>query len=261
LSNPGFDDSTLHRKKGSQLTRTARFFLFIVMAGTAFAATQAPAQSSDRSEASGKAIADSPVAQVRNARSWEFGPFVNYGNGIGDRSQYRFLSLGFQLAKPITPVLNAGILTGQFELGANIMPLWQAYTPAPHLQTYDCGTPCQLPFGGGTYTGASLTPVIFRWNFLTRSRRFQPWFQGAGGLIYTIHKFPPDVLVPHGEPGGTSVWNFSPQGGIGFHYFTRPKRSIDVGINAIHISSASLGDRNPGVNASLHVQVGYTFWK
>jgi hypothetical protein len=34
-----------------------------------------------------------------------------------------------------------------------------------------------------------------------------------------------------------------------------------VGINAVHISSASLGDRNPGVNASIQVQVGYTLWK
>jgi hypothetical protein len=29
----------------------------------------------------------------------------------------------------------------------------------------------------------------------------------------------------------------------------------------VHISSASLGDRNPGVNASIQVQVGYTIWK
>jgi hypothetical protein len=107
----------------------------------------------------------------------------------------------------------------------------------------------------------SLTPVIFRWNFMTRSRRLQPWFQGAGGLIYTTHKFPPDALLPHGLPGGTSVWNFSPQGGLGVHYFIRSKRSIDVALNAVHISSASLGDRNPGVNASLQVQVGYTWWK
>jgi lipid A 3-O-deacylase len=57
------------------------------------------------------------------------------------------------------------------------------------------------------------------------------------------------------------VWNFAPQGGVGFHYFIRAKRSIDVGVNAVHISSASLGDRNPGVNASIQVQVGYTFWK
>ncbi len=117
------------------------------------------------------------------------------------------------------------------------------------------------PEGGGTYRGVSITPVIFRWNFLTRSKRFQPWVQGAGGLIYTTHKFPPAQLVTHGSPGGTSVWNFSPQGGAGFHYFTSPRHSFDLGVNAVHISSASLGDRNPGVNASMQIQVGYTYWK
>ena len=87
------------------------------------------------------------------------------------------------------------------------------------------------PWAAAPITGVSLTPVILRWNFLTSSRRFQPWFQGAGGLIYTTHKFPPTQLVPHGTPGGTSVWNFSPQGGGGIHYFIRPKRSIDLGVN------------------------------
>lgn len=232
------------------MTRTAKLIL-LILAVAAAAGAQAP-----------ESPGTNPVAQVRQARSWEYGPFVNWGTGVGDRSDFKFLSLGFQLAKPLTPVLHAGILSGQFEFGGNIMPLWQAYTPAPHDQTYVYqGVTYTSPIGGGTYTGLSLTPVIFRWNFLTHSRRFQPWFQGAGGLIYTTHKFPPDVLVPHGVPGGTSVFNFSPQGGIGVHFFTRPKRSVDLGVNAVHISSASLGDHNPGVNASIQVQVGYTFWK
>jgi len=219
--------------------------------------------------------ADNPVAQVREYKSWEYGPFVNGGTGVGDRSDFQFLSAGFQLAKPISRVLHAGFLSGQFELGGNIMPLWQAYTPPPHLHEYKCqipggvGTePCLLVVGGGTYRGVSITPVIFRWNFLTSSHRFQPWFQGAGGLIYTTHKFPPNFLstqIINGQivhlDGGTCVWNFSPQAGVGFHYFTRPRRSIDIGVNALHISSASLGDKNPGVNASIQVQVGYTFWK
>jgi hypothetical protein len=121
--------------------------------------------------------------------------------------------------------------------------------------------------GGGTFRGVSLMPVILRWNFFTNSQRIQPWFQGAGALIYTTHKFPPNVEstptvngVP-GIDGGTCVWNFAPQGGFGIHYFTRAKRSIDLGVNGVHISSASLGDRNPGVNASVQVQLGYTFWK
>lgn len=210
-----------------------------------------------------------PVAEVRQERSWEYGPFVNWGTGLGNRDHYKFFWGGFEAAKVLSPVVHAGLLSGQFQYGANIMPLWQAYTPPPHLEAYTCQSPggqfytCNLPTGGGTFYGVSLTPVIFRWNFATHSRRIQPWFQAAGGLIYTTHKYPPNILSNPalGINGGTSVWNFSPQGGGGIHYFVRDKRSIDFGVNGVHISSASLGDRNPGVNASVQIQVGYTFWK
>ncbi|MGA7106667.1 MAG: acyloxyacyl hydrolase [Terracidiphilus sp.] len=238
---------------------SAKFFSFVLMAAaffpnTSFAADGAAADAHD--------AAGNPVAEVRDARSWEFGPFVNWGTGVGNRDNFKFFWAGMQLAKPLTPVIHAGIFSGQFEYGGNIMPLWLGFTPAPHNQTFLYqGQVYTQPVGGGTYKGVSLTPVIFRWNFLTKSRRMQPWFQAAGGLVYTTHKYPPDVLVPHGTPGGTSVWNFAPQGGAGIHYFVRPKRSIDLGVNAVHISSASLGDHNPGVNASVQIQVGYTFWK
>ena len=212
--------------------------------------------------AGGKDPADSPVAEVRNAQPWEIAPLIGWGKGVGDRSSFDFLFAGVEVGKTLTPVLKLGILSGQFQLAGNILPLWQAYTPAPHIETFVYkGSTFVAPVGGGTYYGASMTPVILRWNFLTQSKRIQPWFQGAGGLIYTTHKFPPDVLVPHGSPGATSVWNFSPQGGIGFHYFVRSRRSIDLAVNAVHISSASLGDHNPGVNASIQIQAGYTFWK
>ena len=241
------------------------------MVGSLIAKAQTPANANNVVAGAQMSAETNPVAQVRLARSWEYGPFVNYGNGVGgdERSQYRFLWAGFQLAKPLTPVLQAKAFTGQFEFGGNIMPLWQAYTPAPYYKEYKCVSgPCDLLMGGGTYRGVSLTPVILRWNFLTKSRRFQPWFQGAGSLIYTTHKFPPNfqsTQIINGQTvlmdGGTCVWNFAPQGGVGIHYFTRAGRSIDLGVNGVHISSASLGDRNPGVNASVQVQVGYTFWK
>jgi lipid A 3-O-deacylase len=232
--------------------------LLILLAGAVAACAETPEAVAADSGNGG----DNPVAQVRKDRSWEYGPFVNGGVGLGNRDNFKFISAGVQGGKTLTPVIRAGILSGQFELGANIMPLWLAFTPAQHEQTFLFpGGYFVGPEGGGTYVGASLTAVILRWNFATKSRRFQPWFQGGGGLIYTTHKFPPDLLVPHGTPGGTSVFNFSPQGGGGVHFFTRPNRSIDLGVNGVHISSASLGDRNPGVNASIQVQVGYTFWK
>lgn len=239
------------------MRRTGTFFLLTLLAGFVTASAETPA-----SPGAQAGTPSSPVARVRANQSWEMGPFMNWGTGIGDRSDYKFLWGGFQLGKIMTPVVRVGFLSGQFELGGNMMPLWQAYTPAAGIRTITYqGRIYDVPYGGGTFRGVALTPLILRWNFLTRSQRFQPWFQGAGGLIYTTHKFPPDQLVPHGTPGGTSVWNFAPQGGFGLHYFTRPGRSVDLGVNAVHISSASLGDRNPGVNASIQVQLGYTFWR
>jgi lipid A 3-O-deacylase len=264
------------------LKQGLRLFL-LLLAGTSiwgWAAARAAAQTAVSPDAQNQnqgtipggglhAIPDSPVAEVRDQQSWEIAPFVNYGNGFGNRDQFKFFSAGVEFGKILSPVIHARFATGQFQFAGNIMPLWQAYTPPPHDQLYTCQdpsgntVPCVLPTGGGTFRGVSLTPVILRWNLLTHSRRWQWWVQGAGGLIYTTHKFPPNILSNPalGIDGGTSVWNFSPQGGGGVHYFLRSKRSIDLGVNGVHISSASLGDRNPGVNASIQIQVGYTFWK
>jgi len=239
----------------------------VVAAQTDSAANNAPAQ---------VAIADPPMTDPRAAdapapaalaqRSWEWGPFFQGGNGVGDRSSYHFTAAGVRLGKVMTPQVGRSIFRGQFEFAGEIMPYWQAFTPAPHTQQESYKDPVTgltytfyAPVGGGAFTGASITPVIFRWDFKP-TRRFAPWFQGAGGVIYTTHKFPPDVLVQHGNPGGTSVWNFSPQGGIGVHYFFRPGRALTLSVNGVHISSSSLGDRNPGVNASVTFQIGYTFF-
>ena len=124
--------------------------------------------------------------------------------------------------------------------------------------------------------GISITPAILRWNF-AGYRRWAPWVQGAGGVLWTNHKYPAFGGPPEFGDGtvtssggsfnfndsnaDTSVWNFTPQFGVGAHYFVSAKRSIDFGANAIHISSASLGDRNPGVNASVQFTLGYSWWK
>ena len=272
--------------KGSALIKTLRILLLVLMTGTLGVAAQTPnAAASDSgvaavdsdSGAGGTAasltlsspgiasLQEDPIEHVRKKRSFGYGPFVNAGTGLGNRDNFQFLSAGIEGGKILTPVIGKGLLAGQFELGANIMPLWLGFTPGPHEQSFlePGGIYFEGPEGGGTYVGVSITPVIFRWDFATHSRRIQPWFQAAGGVIWTNHKYPPDLLVPHGAVtgGGTSVWNFSPQGGGGIRWFLRQGRSIDLGVNGEHISSASLGDRNPGVNASIQVQVGYTFWR
>ncbi len=216
-------------------------------------------------------ILPSFVQEMLSHNPLDYGVFFNGGSGVGssDRSSYTFFSAGARAGRVLTDPIGPGVLRGQFEYSAEIMPWWQANTP--RFQRYFLSAtsdPNRVaiagPFTtGGTYNGISITPVILRWDLtnLNTHGRLLPFVQGAGGLIWTNHKFPP--VGPFSAPShqGTSVWNFTPQFGVGFQYFVKPKRSITLNANAVHISNASLGDANPGVNASVQFQLGYSWWK
>ena len=213
-----------------------------------------------------------PVQAAASGTPWEYGVLFQGGKGITDnRDGFKFFMAGAHLGKVLTPVYGRGILRGNFEYAGEIFPYWQSNTPK--FQRYNCtATPnpivlnCVGPYTvGGTYHGVSITPIILRWNF-THGKRIMPWVQAAGGVLWTNHKYPAygqgQVNLVNAGPGsGASVWNFTPQGGVGLHYFVKPKQSLDLGANGVHISSASLGDRNPGVNASVQFSLGYSWWK
>jgi hypothetical protein len=206
-----------------------------------------------------------PTESLFAGKPWEYGVFVNGGLGTGNRDTYKFLWAGLHAGKVLSEPFGKGILRGQFELDSELIPLWQAYTPK-YLRA-NCyeqpGGPltCSNLFPtGGTFTGVSVTPAILRWN-LRSGHRWSPWIQGAGGLIWTDHKFPPIGPYPVPRHLGTSVFNYTPQFGVGVHYFVKPRQSISISANAVHISNASMGDSNPGVNASVQFSIGYTWWK
>jgi lipid A 3-O-deacylase len=217
---------------------------------------------------------DSPVAEVASRAPWEYGALLQGGVGLEERTNFSFLLVGGHLGKVITPELGTGLFKGNFEYAVEVFPFWQSYTPK--FQRINCiptdpitnrVNACSAPYTvGGTYTGVSITPIMLRWN-LTHGKRIMPWVQAAGGVVWTNHKYPavgdlnPLDPTQTGPAADTSVWNFTPQGGIGAHYFVKPRRSIDMSVNAVHISSASLGDKNPGVNVSLQLSVGYSWWK
>ena len=191
------------------------------------------------------------VSQVMKRDPWDLGVFFDGGFGTSGETSDHFLNAGVRIGKVLTGAAGPGILRGQFEYAIELIPYWQAFTPK---ETYPLGPQLPSVTTGGTYTGLSMTPAILRWN-LVRWKRVMPWVQGGGGLIWTNHKFPPN------GSHGTSVWNFEPQFGVGMHYFLKPNRAITFGANAVHISNASLGDANPGVNATVQFQIGYTWWK
>ncbi|QMV20425.1 acyloxyacyl hydrolase [Granulicella sp. 5B5] len=213
----------------------------------------------------------SPVETASQSK-WDIGAFFEGGPGLEQRTDYSFLMAGVQAGKILTPEIGHGPLKGNFEYAIQVIPYWQSFTPKSQ-RLVDCpagatsASQCYGPVtAGGTYHGFSITPFVFRWNFM-HGRRFMPWAQAAGGLLYTTRKYPGTGNLDYTDPtqtgpaADTSVWNFLPQGGIGAHYFVRPDRSLDFGINGVHLSSASLGDKNPGVNVSLQMSVGYTWWK
>jgi lipid A 3-O-deacylase len=257
--------------------RLAKLALTVSLA-SALAQTLGTAQSPSaaRTAATLNPVRDEPYA-------FNFGVLVQSGFGITeDRGSFKFLMAGVRAGKVLTGNFGPGVLHGNFEYGAEVFPFWQSYTPTMQRQNcvyiqntlFGTETSCSAPFTiGGTFTGVSVTPIVLRWNF-AGSRRIAPWVQGAGGLLWTNHKYPAFGGLPvstggisttsYGDNGpndDTSVWNFTPQFGIGAHYFLSARRSIDLGANAIHISSASLGDKNPGVNASAQFTLGYSWWK
>ena len=216
--------------------------------------------------------AANPLETASARQPSEIGVTAQGGVGLTDnRGGFRFLMAGFHAGRVLTNNFGPGIVRGNFEYGVELFPYWEALTPTfqrvsctanPNTSLISCSQPYNV---GGTFHGVTATPIILRWNF-ARHGRVTPWAQAAGGLLWTNHKFPSygDLtanLNTNGPNGDASVWNFTPQGGVGLHYFTRPERSVDFSANGIHISSASLGDRNPGVNATVQFSIGYTWWK
>jgi len=236
--------------------------------------TEAPEQTGNQGgTGTGQPMSSDPLANPFQAHAQadrshlplEYGVLFQGGVGLTeDRSGFRFLMAGVHAGKVLYHNRAQGKLKGNFEYAVELFPYWQSFTP--QFQRANCvGVPnsniisCSPLFTvGGTYSGVTATPIILRWNF-DGNRRFSPWVQGAGGLLWTNHKYPAFGstilnLQNDGPNADTSV-------GVGFHYFVKPGRSIDFGANAVHISSASLGDRNPGVNASVQLSLGYSFWK
>jgi len=184
----------------------------------------------------GTATAQSGAASPLEASThpaFEYGVLVQGGNGVTDnRNGFHFAMAGVHAGKILTDNIGSGFLRGNFEYAVEVFPYWQSFTPK--FQRVSCVQPgavitCSAPYTvGGTFTGASVTPIILRWNF-ARHGRFTPWFQGAGGVLWTNHKYPAygDTtvsLTTNGPNGDASVWNFTPQGGVGIHYFTRANR-------------------------------------
>lgn len=184
----------------------------------------------------GGASAQTDYADAMRKEHWNGGFYVSGGTGLLQRTNVQMVRFGGRVGRVMTGEIAHGRLRHTFELAAEINPvdytLWSGYK---------------------NVYGLSMTPVIMKWNFVgEHPKRVVPFAEIAGGVLFTR------VNIP---PGDTSKINFEPGGGFGVQIFTKQRQSITLNCRAVHISSASLGNHNPGVNASIQFYGGYTWWK
>jgi lipid A 3-O-deacylase len=178
------------------------------------------------------ASAQSNDTALRKGSS-EWGVFVQGGTGFGKRSSTQHIGVGGRWGRVWTNDIGKGWWRGNFETKTEIVP-FEAYLQPP-VNAY----------------GVELKPLVLIWNF-SGNRKVKPFFELSGGLLLTNHDIPLN----------TNSVNFTPQGGMGFHFFTgAPKRAITFQAMYKHVSNAGLDHRNSGINASLQFVLGYTWFR
>ena len=172
---------------------------------------------------------DSPVDVLRHP-GWNKGLFVGGGTSVASSPSGQSLLVGFRLGRVLTNEHGSGFLRGTFEMAGDIIPLDEYW------------------IHGGQYAGG-INPFIAKWNF-TSPCKVAPYIAAVGGVLFSTRNLP---------PGDTAQINFTSGAEVGVQIFRKERNSWDLAVKAYHLSNASIGNHNPGINASLQFMLGYTW--
>jgi len=172
---------------------------------------------------------DSPVDVLRHP-GWNKGLFVGGGTSVASSPSGQSLLVGFRLGRVLTNEHGSGFLRGTFEMAGDIIPVDEYW------------------FHGGQYAGG-INPFIAKWNF-TSPCKVAPYIAAVGGVLFSTRNLP---------PGDTAQINFTSGAEVGVQMFGKQRNSWDLAVKAYHLSNASIGNHNPGINASLQFMLGYTW--
>jgi hypothetical protein len=205
-------------------------------------------------------------------RTWQIGA---YGSGgfapqysVGTLSTLRyqkeqeFYTVTFEAGRLLTASHGPGILKGKGEAVVEVTPFWLTHSPRQNIiihsdSPFFNGLTATAP--GYNQHGLSFTPLLFRWNFTNHdSSRHIPWLQAGAGVLWTNGRFPQGDGV---AGTNTSIFNFTPQVGVGENLFVRKNQSLNIGMHVIRYNNLGLGEINPGVPYTLNFSLGYSWWK
>jgi lipid A 3-O-deacylase len=191
-------------------------------------------------------------SQTLRKGAWDLGLWTSGGfsasGGIGDTNLF---NAGFRVGKILTNEHGRSWYRGNLEAAADVIPVTLVFqeTVRPLICIQIFPPPCVPTRRDETVYGGGFNPLLTRWNF-TAPRRFAPYVELGGGLLFTTS----DV------PAFTSNINFTPQFAIGTHIFTRERRSVSIDTRYVHISNAGLSSLNPGIN-TVQFSLGYHWFR
>jgi hypothetical protein len=174
---------------------------------------------------------DAPSVLTKGHSEW--GVYTGLAQGFGKRSGTHLFFVGGRYGRVLTGDHGKGWYRGNLEAKVEVLPfvgVWQA---------------------GDNAFGGEFRPLGLIWNF-KGNKTVKPFFELTGGLLITTN----DV------PRNTNEVNFTPQGGPGFHFYTKDRRHAwTLQTKYMHISNAGLERRNSGVNGAFQATIGYTWFR
>ena len=181
---------------------------------------------------SSTAFAQSP--KPLDGEPWDYGFWAGGGFSVpGGTKDTHTMNAGVRLGKVLTDDHGSGLLRGNFEWSADLMPFCFIWQPAPAKNAF----------------GEGLNPVNLKWNF-TNSSSVVPFLELGGGVLFTNHVVPIN----------TSHVNFLTHATLGFQFFNNERRAITANVLYQHISNAGLTVPNPGIN-TVQFLLGVNWFK
>ena len=171
-----------------------------------------------------------PVDALR-APGWNKGFYIGGSESFANTPSAQTFLVAGRLGRVLTHELGSNALRGSFEMDLDLIPINEFW------------------IGGHPQYAGAINPFIAKWNF-TGGQTVSPYVAAVGGIVFSSHQLPaPD----------TSQVNFTSGAELGLQWFHRPKRSWDFAVKIYHLSNASLGRYNPGINGAVQFMVGYTW--
>lgn len=174
--------------------------------------------------------ADNRVEVLRTP-AWNVGFYLGGSTSFATSPSAQTFVAAARIGRVLSHEVGRNALRGSFEMAVDIIPLNEFWI-----------------HGNSQYAGA-VNPFIAKWNF-TAGRTVSPYLAAVGGVVFSSSNLP---------PGNTSQVNFTSGPELGLQWFRQSRNSIDFSVKIYHLSNASLGTLNPGINGAVQGMLGYTW--